>query len=65
MPIIEQRVDKLAEFEDFFPEYEGWEKIGMFASWSLPEELRDTVASHGLYGLAMGEETMDMVARPA
>ncbi len=58
-------VAKLNEFEDFFPEYAGWEKIGMFASWSLPKELRDFVAQQGLYGLAMGEETMDIVARPA
>jgi len=58
-------VVKLNEFDDFFPEYEGWEKHGMFASWSLPEELQGFIAQQGLYGLAMGEETMDIVVRPA
>ena len=58
-------VDHLAEFGDFFPEYEGWQTIGLFASWWLPEELREFVSANGLYGLAMGDETMDVVARPA
>jgi len=58
-------VVKLNEFDDFFPEYKGWEKHGMFASWSLPEELQGFIAQQGLYGLAMGEETMDIVVRPA
>jgi len=57
-------VGKLKEFDDFFPEYEGWEKHGLFASWSLPEELLGFIADQRLYGLAMGEETMDIVVRP-
>ena len=58
-------VGKLKEFDDFFPEYEGWDTYGFFASWSLPDELRGFIAQQGLYGLAMGEETMDIVVRPA
>jgi len=62
---ISEFTEKLAEFDDFFPEYEGWEKFGLFASWSLPQDLHGFIAGQGLYGLAMGEETMDIVVRPA
>lgn len=56
---------KLETFFDFYPEYEGQELIGIVASWSLPEEVRAAISACGLYGMAMGDETMDIVARPA
>ncbi|MCC5838934.1 MAG: hypothetical protein JJT96_02330 [Opitutales bacterium] len=56
---------KLESFFDFYPEYEGHELIGIVASWSLPEEVRVAASGCGLYGMAMGDETMDIVARPA
>ncbi len=55
----------LAEFCDFFPEYEGREIVGVFASWSLDARMCEALSLAGLYGIAMGEETMDVVARPA
>lgn len=56
---------RLAEFFDFFPEYEGSQLIGIFASWAIDPQLLPAVSEAGLYGIAMGEETMDIVARPA
>ena len=54
----------LAEFADFYPEYGDLEHIGLFASWSLPNPVRKALAQAGLYGLAMGNETMEIVVRP-
>jgi hypothetical protein len=56
--------DRLAGFFDFFPEYEGRELIGVFASWSIDEALLPAISAAGLYGIAMGDDTMDVVARP-
>jgi hypothetical protein len=55
---------RLQEFFDFFPEYEGRELIGVFASWSIDDALLPAISAAGLYGIAMGEDTMDVVARP-
>jgi hypothetical protein len=55
---------RLEEFFDFFPEYEGRELIGVFASWSIDQSLLPAISAAGLYGIAMGEDTMDVVARP-
>lgn len=56
---------RLAEFFDFFPEYEDCQLIGIFASWAIDPQLLPAISEAGLYGIAMGEETMDIVARPA
>ncbi len=56
--------DKLDRFWEFFPEYQGRELIGIFASWSLEDDIRKAIRSHGLYGMAMGDETMEIVVRP-
>lgn len=56
---------RLAEFFDFFPEYEGSTQIGIIASWAIDPALHPVISAAGLYGIAMGEETMEIVARPA
>jgi hypothetical protein len=61
---IQEVPGRLEEFFDFFPEYEGRELIGVFASWSIDKALLPTISAAGLYGIAMGEDTMDVVARP-
>jgi len=61
---IQEAADRLNEFFDFFPEYEGRERIGLFASWSIDPELLPAISKSGLYGIAMGEDTMEIVARP-
>jgi hypothetical protein len=62
---IREAPGRLAEFFDFFPEYEGRELIGVFASWAIDPALLPEISAAGLYGIAMGEDTMDVVARPA
>jgi hypothetical protein len=62
---IREVPDRLAEFFDFFPGYEGRELIGIFASWAIDPALHQTISETGLYGIAMGEHTMEVVARPA
>jgi len=57
-------IASLSEFGDFYPEYNELERIGLFASWSLPESICDGLRKAGLYGLAMGDETMEIVVRP-
>lgn len=61
---IEEARNRLADFFDFYPEYEGRQLIGMFASWAINDKLLPLISDAGLYGLAMGDETMDIVARP-
>lgn len=61
---IREVPDRLAEFFDFFPEYEGRELIGVVASWSIDPGLFPVISQCGLWGLAMGEDTMEVVARP-
>ena len=62
---IQEVPGRLAEFFDFFPEYEGRELIGVFASWAIDPALLPAISEAGLFGIAMGEDTMDVVARPA
>lgn len=62
---IREVPERLAEFFDFFPEYEGRERIGALASWAIDPDLRTVISEMGLYGLAMGEDTMKIVAQPA
>jgi hypothetical protein len=64
MDKVREVPERLAEFFDFFPEYEGRELIGIVASWAIDADLRTGIGAMGLYGLAMGEDTMEIVARP-
>ena len=62
---IDRFAEKAAEFFDFFPEYDACELYAVFSSWEINPKLRDHISARGLYGMAMGEETMAIVARPA
>ncbi|MEX1118615.1 MAG: hypothetical protein WEB60_07460 [Terrimicrobiaceae bacterium] len=61
---IPEFLARLEDLFDFYPEYDNWQKIGIFASWSLPTPMLEVLAKSGLYGLSMGDETMQIVARP-
>jgi len=66
-PSLEQIPAFLASLEDlgdFYPEYSEWDRIGIFASWSFPDPVQEALRKAGLYGLAMGDETMTLVVRP-
>lgn len=62
---IRDAKERLADFFDFYPEYEGRQLIGIFASWSIDAKFLPLISEAGLYGMAMGDDTMDIVARPA
>lgn len=62
--IIREVPARLAEFFDFFPEYEGRELVGVVGSWAIDPSLRPVISRAGLFGIAMGEDTMEIVARP-
>ena len=61
---VETFAESLKDFFDFFPEYEGRELIPVFSSWSLDDKVRRRISELKLYGVAMGDETMEIVARP-
>jgi len=61
---IPEFLASLDEIGDFYPEYDEFERIGLFASWSLPAPVCKALRDAGLYGLAMGDETMEIVVRP-
>lgn len=56
---------KLQDFFQYFPEYQGRQLIGIYCSWSFDEKMRNAISEAHLYGVAMGEETMVIVVRPA
>lgn len=56
---------KLQELFDYYPEYRGCRLIGVYCSRSLDEKMRAAIARAGLYGVAMGEEAMEVVVRPS
>jgi len=62
---ISRFADKAASFPDFYPEYAEFKKIAMLASWSIPESLSQAISAAGLYGISMGDDTMQVVVRPA
>jgi len=61
---IKAFAESLKDFFDFFPEYDGRELIPVFCSWSLDDKVRRRISELKLYGVAMGDETMEIVARP-
>jgi hypothetical protein len=61
---IEKFQNQVAEFWDFFPEYVGLKLIAIYASWSLDEKLCSEISKRGMYGMAMGPMTMEIVVRP-
>jgi len=56
---------RIAGFFDFYPEYEGRDLIGVLASWSIDDDLLPAISEAGLYGIAMGEQTLMIVTRPS
>ncbi|GAB6039340.1 hypothetical protein [Endothiovibrio diazotrophicus] len=49
------------EFFDYFPEYAGRRLIPIFSSLAIPEETVALLSREGIYAMAMGEETMDLL----
>jgi hypothetical protein len=61
---IAEFLASLEDFTDFYPEYDDRQRLGIFASWSLPEPVQESIRHAGLHGLAMGDDTMEIIVRP-
>ena len=53
---------KVTGFFDFFPDYRGRRLIGIFGSWSIPEDLVNRLTGWGIYALEMGPESAGAAA---
>jgi hypothetical protein len=51
---------KAGRFFDFFPEYRGRVLIRVLGSWAIPDPVLDRLTALGIYGLRMGEDTMEL-----
>ena len=49
------------EFYEYFPEYRGRSIIPVFSSLYIPEDLVAYLTRHGIYAVATGEETMQVL----
>ncbi len=58
---VKQFRQALAELDDYLPEYTGKIIIPIFASLSLGNEVLAYLTRHGIYGMAMGDETMELL----
>ena len=58
---IEELPERIAAFRERFPEFEGKELIIVFASWSINENHLRMLTKMGVYAMAMGETTMELL----
>lgn len=58
---VDELVDKLGEFRDFFPEYRDRKLVGVLASLSADESMVRRASASGILVMAMGAETMDVL----
>lgn len=61
---VERFGERVKDFFDFYPEYEGRELVKVFASSSFSPGVCELVSSKGFFGMAMGEGTMQIVVSP-
>lgn len=58
---IDDFITALEELGDYLPEYQGKTVIPVFASLYMGEDVVNYLTKHGIYAMAMGEETMDLL----
>ena len=58
---IDKFISDLADFYDYFPEYESKEIIPVFASLYIPEHILLHLSRNKIYAMAMKEDTMDIL----
>jgi hypothetical protein len=56
----EQFAKKIVQFREFFPEYKSKKVIPVFGSWSIHPTVKDRLTALGIYGMEMGEDTMQL-----
>jgi hypothetical protein len=57
---LEDFVERLGEFAEYFPQYAGLRLIPVFASMNLAPSMVRFLTRRRVYALVMGEETMDL-----
>jgi len=58
---IRELVDRVAEIPDFLPEYAGYQLVPVVASVSIEPSVIVFLNRQKVYGVAMGDETMELV----
>ncbi len=58
---INRFLEVLPRLGEYFPEYRGKTLVPVFSSLYLSEDVVNYLSKHGVYGLAMGDETMQLV----
>ncbi len=58
---INEFINALGEFYDYFPEYKGKRLIPVFASLYMDEGIVNYLSKNGIYAMAMREDTMDLL----
>jgi hypothetical protein len=58
---INDFIDVLKEFYDYFPEYKDKKLIPIFASMYLGDDLVSYLTKNGIYAMAIKEDTMDLL----
>jgi hypothetical protein len=53
--------EKINDFFNYFPEYEGKKIIPLFASIHIPENILSDLSRHKIYAMGMKEGTMDIL----
>ncbi len=61
MKYIESLPEIIRRFQTCFPEYADKEQITIFGSMSIPDNIVKRLTKMGVYAMAMGDETMDLL----
>jgi hypothetical protein len=62
---VDEMITALAEFREFFPEYQGRQLIGIAASLYVDESVVHYASTKGILVMGMGKETMEVFNREA
>jgi hypothetical protein len=54
-------VEFLPHLTDYFPEFAGRRIIPVFASLAIPESVATYLSKHGIYAMAMSDDTMEII----
>jgi hypothetical protein len=58
---IDKFIKDIADFYDYFPEYQKWKVIPLFSSLYIPSETVKYLTRNKIYAMAMKEDTMDIL----
>ncbi len=61
MKYIESLPEIIRRFQTCFPEYAEKEQVTIFGSMSIPDNIVKRLTKMGVYAMAMGDETMDLL----